>query len=49
MSAAWLAIAFVLGLTAGAFLTGLLVLLAGLRATRKRQEHLEQLIKAGRR
>lgn len=49
MSAAWLAIAFVLGLTAGAFLAGFVVLLAAVRATKARQEHLEQLIKAGRR
>jgi uncharacterized membrane protein YciS (DUF1049 family) len=42
MDATWLLIAFVLGLLAGAMLTALLVLLAGVRATREQQRQLTQ-------
>lgn len=49
MSALWLALAFLLGASAGAFLTGVVVLLAAVRATRARQAQLDELIRGGRR
>lgn len=49
MSGLGLLLAFLIGMSAGAMLTAAAVLLLALGATRKRQEHLDQLIAGGRR
>lgn len=45
----WIALAFALGLLAGAFLVGLIMLVFAIHATRRRQQHLDALIAGGRR
>lgn len=45
----WIGLAFVLGMLAGSFLIGLIMVVFAINATRRRQQHLDSLITGGRR